>query len=347
LLFLSLVRGELIDQWQHRLSPDAPDHFIINVQPAQVTAVRQALETAGVASPKLAPMIRGRLIRIDDREVHSADYTEAQTRSLVEREFNLSVADGLPAGNRIVQGQWQADNPGEISIEEGIAKRLGVRVGQTLSFDIEGDTVSGRVSSIRQLDWDSMQVNFFVVLSPNLLQDRLGTYITAVHVPAGAGPALSTLVARFPNLTVIDVRSALQQVRALIDEVVSATWLLFVLALGAGWFVLGAALASTQDERRREAAILRALGASAQQLRQSLLIEMTLIGLLAGSLAVIVDGGVLMVFARRTLDLNFYLPWTAVGWSLLAAVLAALTSGALALRGVLSTPPLHTLREAA
>ena len=345
LLFLAVVRGDLIDQWQSRLPAGAPDHFLINIQPGQVAAVREALAGAGIDRPAVEPMIRGRLVRIDDRDVHSADYDDEQTRNLVEREFNLSSADGLPAGNRIVQGRWQDERPGELSIEEGIARRLGVRTGQTLTFEIEGEAVSARVTSVRQLDWDSMRVNFFVILSPELLRDRVGTYITAVQVPAAAQASLTSLVRRFPNLTVIDVREALAQLRSLLDDVIHATQLLFLLALAAGWFVLAAALAATQDERRREAAILRALGASSSQLRLALWVEMSLIGLVAGGLAVAVDEAVLGVLARRLLEVDFRMPALAAALCLIAALLGALTSGWLALRGVLRSAPLQSLRS--
>ncbi|CAM4009577.1 FtsX-like permease family protein [Bordetella bronchialis] len=346
LLLLAMTRTDLIAGWQRTLPPDAPNRFLINIQPDQRAAVAQTLAGAGVGDVTLFPMVRGRLVAVNGRAVSSADYTDERARRLVDREFNLSYSDRMPSYNTLAAGQWMPPDSREVSMESGISQTLGLHMGDKLTFDIAGQPVDVTVTSMRGVDWDTMRANFFAMLSPSVLADAPQSWITSFRLPAGQPELLPRLVQRFPNLTVFDVDAILRQLQDVLDQVARAVQLLFGFTLAAGVLVLTAALAATRDERVREAAVLRALGATRQQLARAQRIELLAVGGLAGALGAAGAGAVAWALSRRVFDfdITFSLwPWVA---GIAAGMLAAWAGGALALRGVLRTPPLVTLREA-
>jgi putative ABC transport system permease protein len=346
LLILAMARTDLIGQWRQQAPPEAPNRFVINIQPDQADAVTAYLRQAGIPDTALWPMIRGRLVAIDGRPIGPESYADERARGLVEREFNLSYASEPPSYNTIVAGSWFAPGAQELSIEEGIAKRLGIRLGDSLRFDVAGEPVEARVTSMRKLSWDSMKVNFFVIMSPRLLRAMPQSYITSFFVPPGRDRLTADLVREFPNLTVIDTEVMLRQVRAVLDQVIAAVQFLFAFTLAAGVLVLYAALAGSHDERSREAGLLRALGASRQQLARAQTAEMICLGGLAGLLAAIGAAAVGWALARYAFEFEF----AARAWvfvvGVAAGVACALAGGWLGLRRILNTPPLASLREA-
>ncbi|AOB33787.1 ABC transporter permease [Bordetella sp. H567] len=346
LLLLAMTRTDLIAGWQRTLPPDAPNRFLINIQPDQRDAVAAALANAGVPDVVLFPMIRGRLVAVNGRAVSSADYTDERARRLIDREFNLSYSDQIPSYNTLRAGQWMKPDTREVSMEAGISGTLGLHMGDRLTFDIAGQAVEVTVTSLRGVDWDTMRANFFAMLSPSVLAGAPQSWITSFRLPPGQPELLPRLVQRFPNLTVFDVDAILRQLQDVLDQVAQAVQLLFGFTLAAGVLVLTAALAATRDERVREAAVLRALGATRQQLARAQRIELLAVGGLAGALGAAGAGAVAWALSRRVFDfdITFSLwPWLA---GIAAGMLAAWAGGALALRGVLRTPPLVTLREA-
>jgi len=345
LLLLTVTRTDLVSAWRSAAPADAPNRFIINVQPDQVGGVEQKLKGAGL-DVELHPMIRGRLIRVNGKTVGPESYNDDRAQRLVDREFNLSYTKDAPGHNKITAGQWFRDGASELSIEEGIAKTLGIVLGDELTFDIAGQTVTARASSLRKVNWDSMRANFFVLMPPSLLADKPASYITAFHLPDKQAALTGDLLREYPNLTVIDTTAVFRQVQAVLDEVIAAVEFLFIFTLAAGVLVLYSALASSRDERVREAGLLRALGASRQQLGRAQLAELACIGGLAGLLAAIGASAVGWALARFVFEFDYSIsPWVfAAGIG--GGTLCALAGGYLGLRGVLNTPPLATLREA-
>lgn len=347
MLLLTVTRSELLDAWQRSIPPDAPNRFAINIQPDQREAVAELLSAGGIDA-ELQPMVRARLMRIGERPVSAASYPEDErAQRLVEREFNLSWRASLPEDNRVVAGQWfkpEEAGQGLASVEEGLARTLGIHVGDELVFNVAGDEKALRVTSLRKLDWDSMRVNFFVIAPPGVIDRAPASYITSFHVPADGEKAASELVKRFPNLTLIDIGQILHQMRQLIGQVVGAVQFIFVFTLLAGAVVLYAALLSAFDERRYELAVMRALGALRGQLRSALLIELAVTGAIAGALAGAGAGILGMIVARKAFELelaaNFWLP----PLSAAAGALLATAVGWVAIRRLLNTPPLLALR---
>jgi putative ABC transport system permease protein len=344
LLLLTVVRGELVDAWRRSTPPDAPNHFIINIQPEQKDEIARRLQAAGIVRPELYPMIRGRLIQINDAQITEQTYADDRARRLVDREFNLSTMKELPPQNKIVAGRWFDDRKPEASVEEGLAKTLHLKLGDRLRFDVAGQQIEAPVTSLRKLDWSSMRVNFFVILNPALMRDMPQTWITAFHLPPHQAALVNQLTRDFPNLTIVDVGSMLRQVQAVIDQVIAAVEFLFVFTLASGLLVLYAALVGSQDERIRESALLRALGATRAQLSRSQWIEFLLVGGLAGVLAASGAAIVGWVLARQVFDFDWNfnpLVWIA-GLGIGAA--CAFAGGWLGLRNVLKQPPLQSLR---
>ena len=346
LLLLTVVRTDLIGAWRAAAPPDAPNRFVINIQPDQVQAVERRLREAGIANAPLHPMIRGRLVAVNGKAVGPENFANERAQRLVDREFNLTYADEAPAHNPIVAGRWYAPAAAELSIEEGIARTLGIALGDELVFDIAGNRVTARASSLRKVNWDSLRANFFVIMPSRLLAEQPKSYITAFHLPAAKAALGTELVREMPNLTVLDTSAIFRQVQAVLDQVIAAIEFLFLFTLAAGVLVLYAALAATFDERVREAGLLRALGASREQLSRAQTAEMLCLGALAGLLAAGAASAVGWALARFAFEFDYTVaPWVFV-LGIGGGIVCALAGGWLGLRNVLKSPPLATLREA-
>ncbi|MCF8173464.1 MAG: FtsX-like permease family protein, partial [Candidatus Methylopumilus sp.] len=345
LLLLTIVRTDLLAGWQRTLPPDAPNRFLINVQSDQVKGVQQALQQAGIPQAVMSPMVRGRLLSRNGQALSANDYTQERAQRLIEREFNLSYAPQLPEPGQIVAGRDLVSEAFEVSLETGLAKTLSLALGDVLEFDIAGQMINVTVTSLRRVDWDSMRANFFAILTPAALSNAPQTFMTAFHLRPDQAGQLQKLVQEFPNLTVFDVGAILGQLQSILDKVSVAVQGLFVFSLLAGALVLAAALSATRDERVREAALMRALGASRRQLATAQRIELLAVGALAGLLAA--GGATLAAWALSTWLFEFNMRFTLLPWVLgvTLCMFGAWLAGALALRGVLQTPPLNILRQ--
>ncbi|MBY0455385.1 MAG: ABC transporter permease [Burkholderiaceae bacterium] len=346
LVLLVLLRTDLIGSWRKTTPPDAPNRFVINVQPDQADAFQQALQKAGVRQYDWFPMIRGRLVAVNERPVSPDDYTEDRAKRLVDREFNISTAAQLPAHNPVVAGRWTPHEQGAISMEEGIAQTLNLKLGDRLRFDMGGTVTDARITSLRKVDWGSMRANFFAMYPVEHLDGVAVSYLAAYRAPETPGFD-NALVRDFPNITNVDISATLAQVQRVLDQVIAAVEFLFTFTLAAGLVVLFAAVTATREERAREFAIMRALGARASLLRQVQQAELLGVGLLAGFLASSVAVAVGWALARYVFDFAWTAPlWVPLAGSLAGAVLALL-AGWWGLREVLQRPVVETLRRAA
>ncbi|MDT7522846.1 FtsX-like permease family protein [Rhodoferax sp. TBRC 17198] len=346
LVLLVLLRTDLIASWRKATPPDAPNRFVINVMPEQSDAFQKALVDKGVAKFDWFPMIRGRLVAVNDKVVSPDDYTEDRAKRLVDREFNISHSAKNPQHNLIVGGKWTEEEAGAISVEEGIAKTLNLKLGDTLRFDVGGVQTEAKITSLRKVDWGSMRANFFVMFPVSTLKDVPSTYMGAFKAPETKGFD-NSLVREFPNITNVDMSSTINQVQRVLDQVIRAVEFLFGFTLAAGLVVLFAAVTATREDRAREFAIMRAVGAGSSLLRQVQRTELAGVGLLAGFLASIVAAAVGWALARFVFEFD----WTVQLWVPLVGALAgavlALAAGWWGLRDVLRRPVVETLRRAA
>lgn len=348
LLLLSIVRADLLAAWQNKLPADAPNQFLINIQPDQVAPMRRYLADHDLKDAQLYPMIRARLVGVNDRSVSASDYVDERARRMVDREFNLSVAAQPQDDNKIVAGRWWGpDGRGrpEVSVEKGMADRLGLKLGDRLRWRISDREVTLTITSLRTVEWDSFRANFFVIVPPGVLDAGAATYITSFHLPTGERGLLGALVRAFPNVTVIDVDAIMNQVRTIMDRVNLSVQYVFLFTLFAGLTVLYSAIQSTQDERLYESALLRTLGASRAHVLKGLIAEFGALGLLSGALAASAASAVGLVLARGVFDLNYAVdPWMWLA-GLVGGALGVGLFGVLGARFVLNRPPLQSLRE--
>ncbi len=344
-LLLTFTRHDLVEAWRRSAPPDAPNRFLLGVQPDQLAQVKRFLEEKGIGKADLYPMVRGRVVALNGKPVSEADYTEERARRLIEREFNLSYMDSLPGHNQIVAGRWFDPKRDEISVEEGIAKTLGWKLGDELSINVGGESFSARITSLRKLRWDSMKVNFFVIAPPRLLAPYAASFISAFRVEPGGEEAMNELAARFPNLTIVDVGAALRQAQAVIDSLITAVEIVFVFALLGGLLVLYSALVATEDERRREAAVMRVYGASRAQVTGAQRAEFLAMGAIAGLLATLGAAAIGQLLARRVFELD--LPPSLALWIAgpLAGIALLSLNAWLSSRKVLRVSPALTLRD--
>ena len=346
LLLLTFVRGDLLENWRTRLSPDVPNRFLVNIQADQREPLLNFFAAQKINTPKLFPMVRGRLIAINQRTISGNDYPEPRARSLVEREFNLSWSEDMPGGNELVQGRWwKQPTESALSVEEGIANTLGIHIGDTLTYDVAGSQFSAEVVNLRRLHWDSMQVNFFVITTPALLESFTASYLTSFHLPADQVRAGDKLVANFPNLLMINTEAVIEQIRNIVEQIAQTVSAIFMFTLLSGLAVLYAALLTMQDERIHQTAILRTLGADSHYLRKLHLTEFVVLGALSGLFSV--AGAALLgwIIAYQVLDIPYrpgaMLLLTGVGGGAVIVTLA----GWLATRRVAGMSPLRVLQS--
>jgi putative ABC transport system permease protein len=347
ILILTFTRNDLLATWQAKIPADAPNRFLVNIQPDQRDTLAVLFRDAGLAVPAMYPMIRGRFVGQNGQTVESEHYAQTE-RGLVEREFNLSYMSGVPAHNQLIAGRrFTRDDlaQGALSVEEGVARRLGWKLGDRLTWQVAGEQFTAPIVSVRRLDWDSMQVNFFVIATPPLLEAAPTSYVSSFHLPEAKAAFTATVAKRFPNLTIVDMSAILRQAQSVVDQVVRAVQFVFLFALGAGILVLYAALLATQDERAHEAAVMRALGASRSQILAAHRAEFAVLGLIAGALAAAGATGIGFAIAR----IVFQFPYQANHWVWLAGPLAGLACVALnawaGARVALNHPPMLALRE--
>ncbi len=374
LVLLVLLRTDLISSWRAATPADAPNRFVINVMPDQGEAFRATLKDAGVTKMDWYPMFRGRLVAINGKPVNPTDFSDDRAQRLVDREFNLSHAAERPPHNEISAGRWQPNEAGAVSVEQGLAETLGLKLGDRMTFDIAGTPAEGKITSLRKVDWASMHANFFVMFPLAEMPDMPITYIAAYRAPeiwpprasasreslppegaratlgrpgGGAAGFDNALVRQFPNITNVDMSATLAQVQRVLDQVIRAVEFLFGFTLMAGLIVLFAAVSATREERAREFAIMRAVGASSRLLGDVQRAELVGVGLLAGFLASAVAVGVGWAMARYAFEFNWTAsPWVPLAGSAVGAVLA-LVAGWWGLRDVLRRPVVETLRRAA
>jgi len=345
LMLLILIRTDLVASWRNATPPDAPNRFVINIQPDQVEAFQADLRQAGVKQFDWYPMVRGRLVAINGKAVRMQDYAEDRAQRLVDREFNLSFAAQSPAYNPVVSGRYVKDEADAFSVEEGLAKTLGLKLGDRLRFDMAGVLQEGRITSLRKVDWSSMRVNFFVMAPKADMPQWPVTYITAFKMPPQARLD-RTLVQRYPNVTVIDVSATLAQIQGVLGQVITAVEFLFVFTLATGLIVLMAGLMTSRERRAREWAVLRAMGASQRLLSTVQNVELLSLGALAGAMSAAAALGIGWGLATKVFEFEWQAP---LWWPLFGALIGALlawSAGWWSLRGVVSRPVALTLRQA-
>ena len=349
LLLLTLVRTDLLQEWKRTLDEDAPNHFLINIQPQERGSIAEIFQSDGIAAPQFVPLVRARMTTINGESVKTREYPVDDGRWMANREQNLTWAEQLSSSNELLEGEWwPPDYSGKplVSMEEEAAMELGVSLGDELDFLVAGQEISLTISSIRRINWDSFQPKFFMVLSPGALDDYPATFVASLKIEEQRSDVLLRLVRAHPTVSVIDLDIILQQVKEIIDKASLAVQAVFAFTIAAGIAVLFAAVQSTIDERRFESAMLRALGVRRRTVLSGVLTEFAALGFAAGILASAGASILAAVIAVRLFDLPY--EFSPMLWisGLAAGVILVCTSGFIAARGAINAPPVDVLRAA-
>ena len=347
LLLISIVRVDLLAAWEQDLPEDAPNVFVVNIQPDQVEGFSSQLESQGIESTGIYPMVRARLVAHNGESVISDTASEQQQRR-ARREYNLSFSTTLPQNNAVVSGEWWPENTTEslLSIEREWAEEQGFAIGDTLTFKSAGVETSATIANWREVDWESFQVNFFVVSTPAMLEGLPSTYVTSFNIKENFVSATTGWVRQFPGIATLDIGAIITRVKSLMDRASLAVEYVFLFTLLAGFCVLLAAVQSSQGERIRESALLRALGASHQQLREAVIAEFAILGAIAGLLAAVFATMVAWSLSQFVFELPFRLNVWLWVIGIFGGAFGIAAAGFLATRRVLYTPPIVALRHA-
>jgi putative ABC transport system permease protein len=349
LLLLTFVRTDLLEGWQQTLDENAPNNFLINIQPQERDSIAGIFQAAGVAEPNFVPMVRARMQTINDEDVKTREYPAEDGKWMANREQNLTWSESLSDSNEVVKGEWwPVDYVGEplVSLEENAAADLGVDIGDRVQFAVAGQEISLKVASLRTVNWDSFQPNFFMVLSPGALDGYPSTFVSSLKIESQNKDVLLNLVRRHPTVSVIDIETILQQVKSIIDKATLAVQAVFMFTLAAGIAVLFAAVQSTIDERRFESAMLRALGVRRRTVLSGVLTEFAALGFAAGLLASAGASILAATVAIRLFELDYNFNLTLWIAGLAGGVMLVCASGFVAARGAINAPPADVLRTA-
>jgi len=348
LLLLGLVRTDLLNEWQRSLPANASNRFVVNIQPDQLEQVKHYFQTHNFNQPKFYPMVRARWTKLNGAPVQVDNFEEERARRLATREFNLSWTNKLQIDNKIVAGRWwggKSQNVEQFSVEQGLANRLHMRLGDTLTFEVAGESITAKITSLRSVKWDTFHANFFVVTPSGMLGKFPASYITSFYLPPEHADILDNLITQFPNLTVIDISAVMSQVRTIMSRITITVEFVFLFTLLAGLSVMYAAIQATLAQRIRENAILRAIGASKRRLRQGTAVEFAVLGLLAGLLAAAGANIAGYVLAVQVFDLNYH--FDAMLWliGLVGGATVVGFAGILGTRQVWKIPPLRIIQN--
>jgi putative ABC transport system permease protein len=347
LLLLTVVRTQLMTEWQTSLPEGAPNHFVINVQPGERETVTRVLREDGIGAPAFTPLARARITRVNGQSVDAYHAKDRRAEHELHDDVNLTWMETLGPDNEIVSGRWwqPGDTAAQLSVEQDMLKEMGLKLGDELTYTVAGESVTVRITSTRRVHWDSFRPNFFMVVNPGVLDELPHTYVTSFYVPASRRDVVLDIVRELPGVSVIDIGAVLDQVRRGMDQASLAVQYVFLFTVAAGLMVLMAAIQATRDERLYESAVLRTLGAKRSTILQGVAVEFVALGVLAGTLAA--SGAALAGYflASRLFNLQ-YLPGPALWLAGLAAGAAIVgASGTFAVRSVVNETPVSTLRR--
>ncbi len=347
LLLLTVVRNDVLRDWERSLPEDTPNYFLLNIEPEDWDGIEQLFVEQTDVAPEFLPLIRGRVTSINGTPINEYSFPTQQGNNFVRREANLTWTPTLPESNRIVDGEWwPADYDGalQVSIEDQFARNLGVGIGDVLGFSVGGEAVTAPVVSTRTIAWDSLAPNFYLVFSPGDVRELPQTYLSSLYIADDQRDVLRKLLQLYPSITVFDLEVTLAQVRSIIDRASMAVQYVFLFTLLAGVVVLLAAVQVTRDERRFESAILHTLGARRSQILKGIAAEFIALGGLAGFLASLGASVIGYLLARFVFDLDYVVDpflWAA---GLVSGALIVGITGTLATRKAVNEPPVRVLR---
>jgi putative ABC transport system permease protein len=348
IVLLTIVRTDLMQSWRDSLPPDAPNRFVINLQKDQIQSFEQTFAQNRLSVPEVFPMVRGRLVAINQKQVSPENYEDERAKRLIGREFNLSMANKMQEDNKLIAGEWWSERDAGkpfVSIEQDIAKNLNIHLGDMLTYDIAGTQIELKVTSIRKVEWDSMRANFFAVTPPQVLDSFMASYISAFYLPQANVSFVDSLVKQFNNLTVIDVAAIMNQVRDIMQKMTAAVGYVFLFSLLSGLAVLYAALVATKASRVYEATLLRALGATRRQVGLAMIAEFLCIAVVSIIVSLGLANIIAFVMSHYLFEIPFHFNWSIAILSFVITILFIPFAAWLVVRKFLNQPPKQLLNS--
>lgn len=347
LMIIFLIRTDLIDRWQGQLPDEAPNHFVINIQSDEITAVQSFFSHKNIKTEGLYPMVRGRIIEINGKDVLETVPDKSQLDNALKRDLNLSWAHSLQGNNKVIDGKWwTSDDTGNqvISIEKGLAKRLKVSLGDSLTFSVADRRITATIKNVRSVQWDSFQPNFYIIFPDAVINDFPVSYISSFYIGATQKDILNSLVKQFPTITVLEIDAIMEQVKSIMVQVTTAVEYVMLFVLFAGLMVLVASMQSSMDERIQASVIMRTLGAKKTFLRKVQFSEFSLLGLFSGLLAVAGTEVVAFLLYSKIFDLDFELHLWLWVYGVIVSIVLILLINWVYMKKVIKQSPLQALR---
>ncbi|MFT5548845.1 MAG: putative ABC transport system permease protein [Candidatus Azotimanducaceae bacterium] len=347
ILLIGVVKDELLNSWEKQLPEEIPNYFLINLRTDEVPAIEQFLQQREIVSSKAYPLVRARLTHINEESVEDIEFIDPRGSHLIKRTFNVSYADKLPDDNEVISGQWIAtdsDTP-EWSIESGLAKNLGLKLGDSLAFDIAGEVIKAPITSIRTVLWENFKPNFYLMSNRQLLENQPQTWLLGALITDEKKAELKQLIKDFPSVTLLDITELMSRIRGIVSRATSALEFFFLFAMASAFIVLMAAIQTGRREREQESSLLRALSASSGQLYKAHIFEFTLMGILIGFFAALFASIAGWVISVQFFNIEYHFSSSIWLYGILSSTLVLTTVGTLVSRKVYHVSPMKTLRS--
>ena len=347
IVMIVVVKDELLAAWQTQLPDDIPNYFLINVDKQAVPEIREFLTDRQIPSSNPYPLVRMRLAEINHVPAQSIKFSDPRAAHQVNHTFNVSYTGTLPDDNAIVDGEWFSTNESSngFSVEQGMAKKLGLKLGDVLSLTVGGEIIEAPITSIRSVLWENFKPNFYLIANRELIEDKPQTWLLSALIQGQHKRDLKELLGRYPAITLLDVSVLMARVRGIVERATIALEFFFLFALASAFIVLLAAIQTGKHERRMESALLRALSAQSSQLYRVHVLEFTLMGLLIGFFAALFANLAGWLVSVQFFDVGYHFSITVWAWSLFSATLVLTIAGILVSRKVYNISPMKMLRS--
>ena len=347
ILLISVVKDELLGEWQAQLPDDIPNYFLVNIRSQDVQGLTDFMRERNIEASTPYALVRGRLAEINGVDVNEIDFRDPRAAHSITHTFNMTYADEVPDDNEIVAGKWLSENreTAQLSVEQGMAQRLELELGDRLKMTVGSQPLVATVTSIRTVSWENFQPNFYLIANPELLEPYPQTWLLSALVRDASKGELRDLLQRYPSITLLDISEVMTRVRGVVDKAAVALQFFFLFALASALIVLLAVIQTGRQEREVESSLLRALSASTEQLYRVHVLEYTLMGALIGLFSAAFASVAGWAISVYFFDMPFRLSATVWAYSILSASLVLTVAGTFVSRRVYNVSPMRVLRS--
>ncbi len=343
LVLLGAVRADLFAAWQKSIPSNAPNVFLMNIQPHETDAFATLLHSKNIDEAILYPIMRARISAIDNQQASARVFKDEEAQHRINHDFNLTELVELPSDNRISAGNWFTANDNGFSVEQDMAKTLDLALGDHLTMNIGGRLIEAPIRSLREVKWDNMRPNFYIIASPGLLDDAPRSYITSIYVAQQRNQFIHQINQTYPSVIAIDLGMLLARVRSLSAQAGNAVSVVFIFTLFTALLVLFGVLQGQRNARALEIALLKTLGADREFIRRTIVLEFAFLGALAG----LVGAGMALLsgwlLAKYVFEFTYHVPWQWLIFGTVGSIVVVVVVGYCSVRSLLGVLPIRLL----